>query len=308
MPITGRPRAKARPCASAAGDAQPGERTRARRRTRPHRVRDRDACCRAGVPASAARARECRLPARALERRDLAVEPQRDRAPLGGGFDRGESHARDSSYTRGHMKEHSIAVIPGDGIGREVMPEGVRVLEAVGAKHGLRFKWKEFDWSCDWYKAHGKMCPDDAPADPAQVRRDLLRRGRQPGDRARPHLGLGPADQLPPLVRPVRQPAPGAPVRGPALPARRPQARRHRLHRDPREHRGRVRQRRRPHVRRHRARSRDAAVGLQPQGRRPHHEVRLRAGEDAQEAPHLAAPSRTASRSPCRTGTSASPR
>src|SRR4051812_25592540 len=61
------------------------------------------------------------------------------------------------------MKEHLIAVIPGDGIGREVIPEGVRVLEAVGAKHGLRFTWKEFPWSCDWYKAHGRMCPEDAP-------------------------------------------------------------------------------------------------------------------------------------------------
>jgi len=61
------------------------------------------------------------------------------------------------------MKEHSIAVIPGDGIGREVVPEGVRVLEAAAAKHGLRLRWKEFDWSCDWYKAHGKMCPDEAP-------------------------------------------------------------------------------------------------------------------------------------------------
>ena len=60
-------------------------------------------------------------------------------------------------------KEHRIAVIPGDGIGREVMPEGVRVMEAAGAKHGVSFQWKEFDWSCDWYKAHGKMCPDDAP-------------------------------------------------------------------------------------------------------------------------------------------------
>jgi tartrate dehydrogenase/decarboxylase / D-malate dehydrogenase len=66
-------------------------------------------------------------------------------------------------YILERMREHSIAVIPGDGIGREVMPEGVRVLEAVGARHGLRFRWKEFDWSCDWYKAHGKMCPDDAP-------------------------------------------------------------------------------------------------------------------------------------------------
>jgi tartrate dehydrogenase/decarboxylase / D-malate dehydrogenase len=61
------------------------------------------------------------------------------------------------------MKEHLIAVIPGDGIGREVIPEGVRVLEAAGARHGLRFTWKEFPWSCDWYKAHGRMCPEDAP-------------------------------------------------------------------------------------------------------------------------------------------------
>jgi tartrate dehydrogenase/decarboxylase/D-malate dehydrogenase len=61
------------------------------------------------------------------------------------------------------MTEHKIAVIPGDGIGREVMPEGVRVLEAAAAKHGLRLKWQEFPWSCDWYREHGKMCPDDAP-------------------------------------------------------------------------------------------------------------------------------------------------
>ena len=61
------------------------------------------------------------------------------------------------------MNDYKIAVIPGDGIGREVMPEGVRVMEAAGARHGLRFRWQEFPWSCDWYVAHGKMCPDDAP-------------------------------------------------------------------------------------------------------------------------------------------------
>jgi tartrate dehydrogenase/decarboxylase/D-malate dehydrogenase len=61
------------------------------------------------------------------------------------------------------MQEHRIAVIPGDGIGREVVPEGVRVLEAAGARHGLRLTWQEFPWSCDWYKAHGRMCPEDAP-------------------------------------------------------------------------------------------------------------------------------------------------
>jgi tartrate dehydrogenase/decarboxylase / D-malate dehydrogenase len=62
------------------------------------------------------------------------------------------------------MSDYRIAVIAGDGIGREVMPEGVRVLEAAGAKHGLRLQWQEFPWSCDWYKAHGRMCPDDAAA------------------------------------------------------------------------------------------------------------------------------------------------
>jgi tartrate dehydrogenase/decarboxylase/D-malate dehydrogenase len=61
------------------------------------------------------------------------------------------------------MSDYRIAVIPGDGIGREVMPEGVRVLEAASARHGLRLQLQEFPWNCDWYKAHGKMCPDDAP-------------------------------------------------------------------------------------------------------------------------------------------------
>jgi len=61
------------------------------------------------------------------------------------------------------MIEHRIAVIPGDGIGREVMPEGVRVMEAAAARHGVRLAWKEFDWSSDWYKQHGRMCPEDAP-------------------------------------------------------------------------------------------------------------------------------------------------
>jgi tartrate dehydrogenase/decarboxylase/D-malate dehydrogenase len=38
----------------------------------------------------------------------------------------------------------------------------VRVLEAASARHGLRLQFQEFPWNCDWYKAHGKMCPDDA--------------------------------------------------------------------------------------------------------------------------------------------------
>ena len=39
-------------------------------------------------------------------------------------------------------KTYRIAVIPGDGIGKEVMPEGLRALEAVGARHAIRFDWK----------------------------------------------------------------------------------------------------------------------------------------------------------------------
>jgi tartrate dehydrogenase/decarboxylase/D-malate dehydrogenase len=54
-----------------------------------------------------------------------------------------------------------VAVIPGDGIGKEVMPEGMRVLEAAGNKHGINFEWQEFDWSCEMYLKTGYMMPED---------------------------------------------------------------------------------------------------------------------------------------------------
>ena len=57
---------------------------------------------------------------------------------------------------------YKIAVIPGDGIGKEVMPEGVRVLDAVAARYDLHLQWDWFDFaSADYYLAHGKMMPDD---------------------------------------------------------------------------------------------------------------------------------------------------
>ena len=59
------------------------------------------------------------------------------------------------------MTAHRIAVIPGDGIGKEVVPEGLRVLEAVSRRFGIAFEWKEFDWSCDYYLKHGRMMPED---------------------------------------------------------------------------------------------------------------------------------------------------
>ena len=60
------------------------------------------------------------------------------------------------------MKKFRIAVIPGDGIGKEVMPEGLRVLEAAGRKFGIEWQFDEFDWSCDYYQKLGRMMPEDA--------------------------------------------------------------------------------------------------------------------------------------------------
>lgn len=59
-------------------------------------------------------------------------------------------------------RKHSIAVIPGDGIGMEVMPEGMRVLEKAASLYGFEIeqKWHDFS-SCDYYARHGKMMPDN---------------------------------------------------------------------------------------------------------------------------------------------------
>jgi tartrate dehydrogenase/decarboxylase/D-malate dehydrogenase len=56
---------------------------------------------------------------------------------------------------------HLIAAIPGDGIGREVLPAAQRVLDAVAGRHGFRLSWRELPWSCAWYAKHGQMMPAD---------------------------------------------------------------------------------------------------------------------------------------------------
>jgi len=57
--------------------------------------------------------------------------------------------------------KHEIAVIPGDGIGKEVVPEGMRVLEAAGRRFGFQLAWTHFDWSCEVYAKTGRMMPED---------------------------------------------------------------------------------------------------------------------------------------------------
>ena len=59
------------------------------------------------------------------------------------------------------MTKHNIAVIAGDGIGKEVMPEGVRVLDAAAHKFGIDLNFDHFDWSCDNYDKHGYWMPPD---------------------------------------------------------------------------------------------------------------------------------------------------
>lgn len=59
------------------------------------------------------------------------------------------------------MKKHKIAVIAGDGIGKEVMPEGQRVLDAVTLRYGFALEYDELPWSCDYYVKHGSMMPED---------------------------------------------------------------------------------------------------------------------------------------------------
>lgn len=60
------------------------------------------------------------------------------------------------------MKRHKIAVIPGDGIGREVIPEGLRVVETAAGKFGIDLEFDRFDWACaEYYVKHGMMMPAD---------------------------------------------------------------------------------------------------------------------------------------------------
>ena len=59
-------------------------------------------------------------------------------------------------------KTYRIAAIPGDGIGKEVLPEGIRVLQAAAQRWDLSLSFEQMEWaSCEYYAHHGKMMPDD---------------------------------------------------------------------------------------------------------------------------------------------------
>jgi tartrate dehydrogenase/decarboxylase/D-malate dehydrogenase len=60
-----------------------------------------------------------------------------------------------------NIKNYKIALIPGDGIGSEVVPEGVKVLAAAGRRFGMSFEWDERPWGCEYYLRTGRMMPPD---------------------------------------------------------------------------------------------------------------------------------------------------
>jgi tartrate dehydrogenase/decarboxylase/D-malate dehydrogenase len=62
------------------------------------------------------------------------------------------------------MRRYEIAVLPGDGIGKEVMPEALRVLDATAATYGISLTYRHFDWSCATYQKTGRMMPEDGVA------------------------------------------------------------------------------------------------------------------------------------------------
>ncbi|MEP6963970.1 MAG: isocitrate/isopropylmalate family dehydrogenase, partial [Polaromonas sp.] len=60
------------------------------------------------------------------------------------------------------MKTYKIACIPGDGIGKEVVPAGQTVLQALAAaSSSFKFEFENFGWGGDWFRAHGEMMPKD---------------------------------------------------------------------------------------------------------------------------------------------------
>ncbi len=191
-------------------------------------------------------------------------------------------------------KPHRIAIIPGDGIGKEVMPEGVRVLEAVARRFGIAFEFVPIEWaSCDYHAQHGTMMPDDWNAQLTAC--DAIFFGAVGWPALIPdHVSLWGSlikfrrefDQYVNL-RPCAADARRAIA---ARRSRRPCARagRDRLLRRPREHRRRVLEHRRAHVSRHRSRGRHAGDGDEPHRRRSHREVRVRArAASTEEAPDV---------------------
>lgn len=107
------------------------------------------------------------------------------------------------------MNKYRIAVIAGDGIGNEVMPQGLRVLQVAARRFGFELRFDTFDWSCDYFLKHGVMMPADGLA---QIRNhDAIYLGAVGFPTVPDHISLG--GLLLPIRRQFQQYANVRPVR-----------------------------------------------------------------------------------------------
>ena len=111
------------------------------------------------------------------------------------------------------MTAYKIAVIPGDGIGKEVMPQGIRTVDAAAARFAIELDYLNLDWACgEYYETHGTMMPEDLKAQLADM--DAVLFGAvwlaRHCSRSRVAMGLAVAD--PQGFRSVHQSAMGADV------------------------------------------------------------------------------------------------
>jgi len=143
---------------------------------------------------------------------------------------------------------YRIAVIPGDGIGKEVVPEGVRVLETAAKKFGFELRQDDYDFALVRLLRQARAHDAGGLEKRRSAATTRSSSARSAGRRKSPitfHLGL--AHHVPPRVRPIRQSPPGAADAGRAVAARQSQARRHRLLGGARKYRRRIFRHRRPH-------------------------------------------------------------
>ena len=179
------------------------------------------------------------------------------------------------------MKTYRIATIPGDGIGKEVVPAGKEVLEALAkTTKTFAFEFEDFDWGADYYRKNGVMMPEDGLD--ALRDKDAILFGSAGDPDVPDHLTLWGLrlkicqglDQYA-NVRPTRI-LPGIDGTTEALQAGRPE-----LGHRPRKLGRRIFRRRRPCSPRTSDRSRDGRVDSDPRGRRADHAVRVSSGSIA---------------------------